>query len=212
MPPASDRAERPAARASASRNVPRQDRPESRGCPPPHGRGPRALVGNAFDVSWPRYLVVILWRMMLSAPPARNHSICSSFIVWLASKSTVVPSGLTICAATGASGRQVGQAEERQLVVLADLVVDRRVGEREREHALLLQVRLVDAGEAADEDDLAVPEARLHGGVLARRALAVVLVADGHPADTPARAGAWRCRGTSGSDRRADPCRCRRHR
>ena len=43
-------------------------------------------------------------RMMLRAPPARNHSICSSFIVWLHSKSIVEPSGFVMRAATGVSG------------------------------------------------------------------------------------------------------------
>ena len=88
-------------------------------------------------------------------------------------------------------------------------VVGGGVGERERQHALLLEVRLVDAGEAAGEDHLAAAEPGLHGGVLARAALAVVLVADGAPARRPRRGGGGRCRGTSGSRRRAGPCRGR---
>ena len=45
------------------------------------------------------------------------------------------------------------------------------------------QVGLVDAGEAAHDDHLGAPEAGFHGGVLARRTLAVVLVAHRGPAD-----------------------------
>ena len=90
--------------------------------------------------------------MMLSAQPAWNHSICSSLNVWLPSKSIVVPSGLAIAAPHRLVGREVGEAEHADAVVLADLVVGGRVGERQRQQALLLQVRLVDAGEAAGED------------------------------------------------------------
>ena len=43
-------------------------------------------------------------RTMLSAEPDLNHSTCSSLNVWLHSKSTVVPSGLTIWQCTGCPG------------------------------------------------------------------------------------------------------------
>ncbi len=86
---------------------------------------------------------------MLRAPPALNHSICSGLKVWFASKSTVDAVGLDDLGGDRLVGCEVGQAEEREPVVLLDLVVHRRVGEGERQHALLLQVRLVDAGEAA---------------------------------------------------------------
>ena len=122
------------------------------------------------------------WRTMLSAEPARNHSICSSLNVCVAWNSMVVPSGLTIWQCTGWSGFG-GQAEHVDAVVLADQVVRGGVGERQRHEALLLQVGLVDAGEAAGEDHLAVAEPRLHRGVLTARALAVVLVADRAPPD-----------------------------
>src|SRR5205085_578495 len=39
---------------------------------------------------------VCLARMMLSALPAWNHSICSGLNVWVHSKSTVDPSGLVM--------------------------------------------------------------------------------------------------------------------
>ena len=120
---------------------------------------------------------------MLRAEPAWNHSICSGLNVCVHSKSIVRAVGLGDAAPHRLVGRQVGQAEHRDAVVLADLVVGGRVGERERQQALLLEVRLVDAGERAGEDHPAVAEAGLHGGVLARRALAVVLVADGAPGD-----------------------------
>ena len=54
----------------------------------------------------------------------------------------------------------------------------------------------MDAGEAAGDDGLGAAEPGLHGGVLAGRALAVVLVADGHPGLRRPRGSAWRCRGS----------------
>src|SRR3546814_928978 len=91
--------------------------------------------------------------------------------------------GLVDGAAHGHVGGQVAQAVHADAVVFADLVEDGSVGEGERQEPLLLQVGLVDAGEAAGEDHLAVAEAGLHRGVLPRAALAHVLVADGDPAD-----------------------------
>ncbi len=78
--------------------------------------------------------------------------------------------------------RQVGQAEDADPVVGLDLVVGRGVGEPEGEEALLLQVRLGDPGEGTGQDRGPAHEAGLHGGVLARAALAVVLVSHHHPA------------------------------
>ena len=92
------------------------------------------------------------------------------------------PVGLDDLAPHRLSGHR-RQPEHVDAVVLADLVVGRRVGERQRHESLLLGVGLVDAGEAAGEDDDATAEPRLHRRVLARRALAVVAVADGAPAD-----------------------------
>ena len=73
------------------------------------------------------------------------------------------------------------QVQHVDPVVLADQVVRRRVGERQRHETLLLQVGLVDASEAAGEDHDAAAEAGLHRRVLTRRPLAVVAVADGAP-------------------------------
>ena len=120
--------------------------------------------------------------MMLRAPPAWNHSICSAFIVWVHAKSTVEPSGFVISHATGVSGARSARPriEMRSSSPIWSYVCG--VGERQRQHALLLEVGLGDAGERAADHGLGVAEPGLHGGVLARRALAVVLVADGHPA------------------------------
>src|SRR6187401_1527621 len=72
-----------------------------------------------------------------------------------------------------------GQVEHVDPVVLADLVVGVGIVERQRQQSLLLGVGLVDASKRAGEDHDAVAEPWLHRGVLARRALAVVAVADG---------------------------------
>ena len=81
------------------------------------------------------------------------------------------------------AGREGLEAEDRNTVVGADLVVVGGVGEGEREHTLLLQVRLVDARKRACDDRQPAQEARLERSVLARRALAVVVVADDDPLD-----------------------------
>ena len=49
----------------------------------------------------------------------------------------------------GRSGREIGEALDADPVGLADLVVVGRVDEGQRQHALLLEVRFVDAGEGA---------------------------------------------------------------
>lgn len=59
------------------------------------------------------------------------------------------------------------QVEDGDSVVLADLLVCRRVGEGEGEQALLLQVRLVDPCEGAGQDREPTAVSRLHGGVFA---------------------------------------------
>jgi hypothetical protein len=62
-----------------------------------------------------------------------------------------------------------------------DLVVVGGVGKGERQHALLLQVGLMDARKGLDNDGHTAQVARLKRGVLAAGALAVVLVAHNHP-------------------------------
>ena len=82
-----------------------------------------------------------------------------------------------------AAGREVGEADDVDGVVGLDPLVVVGVGERQGEHALLLQVRLVDAGERPHDHRPAVHVPRLHRRVLTGRAFAVVLVADRHPRD-----------------------------
>lgn len=81
------------------------------------------------------------------------------------------------------AGRERLEAEDVDLVVRARLVVVRGVDEREREHALLLEVRLVDTRERAGDDREAAEESRLERGVLAGGALTVVVVTDDDPFD-----------------------------
>ena len=83
----------------------------------------------------------------------------------------------------GPSGRELGQSDDVDGVVDPHEVVVSGVCERQGQHALLLEVRLVDAGEGADDDRFGPHVPRFHRRVLAGRALAVVLVADRDPRD-----------------------------
>ena len=67
----------------------------------------------------------------------------------------------------GCVGGEVDEAVDGDAIPLTDRVVVGGVGEREGEHALLLEVGLVDAGERAGDHGAGAPEAGLHGGVLA---------------------------------------------
>ncbi len=58
------------------------------------------------------------------------------------------------------AGCQILQTEQRDTVSGLDLVVVLRVGKGQREHALLLQVGLVDASKAADDDRAAAQGSR----------------------------------------------------
>mmetsp|Transcript_24095 Transcript_24095/g.75512 ORF Transcript_24095/g.75512 Transcript_24095/m.75512 type:complete len:373 (-) Transcript_24095:1175-2293(-) len=82
-----------------------------------------------------------------------------------------------------AARHKVREAGDGERVAGADLVVVGLVSEGEGEHALLLQVGFVDARERLDDHRAAAEVARLERGVLAGRALAVVLIADHHPRD-----------------------------
>ncbi len=75
-----------------------------------------------------------------------------------------------------AAGFHLLDAFHADAVVFAHLVVVVLVGEGQCQHTLLLQIGLVDAGEALGQDDLHVEEARLHGSMLTRRALTVVVL------------------------------------
>ena len=59
------------------------------------------------------------------------------------------------------AGGEVLEADDGDAVVAADAVVVGRVGEGEGEDSLLLQVRLMDAGEAAHHHGLAAQVPRL---------------------------------------------------
>ena len=76
---------------------------------------------------------------------------------------------------------EIAQIGERDPVAFLNLLVVRRVGEGQGQDSLLLQVTLMDARERLRDDRRAAEIARGHGGVLAARALAVVLVADHDP-------------------------------
>mmetsp|Transcript_27704 Transcript_27704/g.65797 ORF Transcript_27704/g.65797 Transcript_27704/m.65797 type:complete len:230 (+) Transcript_27704:345-1034(+) len=73
------------------------------------------------------------------------------------------------------------QALDGELVGWLDQVVILGVGKRERQHALLLQVCLVDAGKRPDDHSCAAQVTGLEGSVLARGALPVVLVPNHDP-------------------------------
>ncbi len=92
---------------------------------------------------------------------------------------------------TNLAGGQLGQAKQRELVALvANQVVVLGIGKGERQHALLLEVGLVDAGKALDDDGAAAKVAGLQRGVLAAAALAVVFLTDNHPRDALGLVGA----------------------
>ena len=78
---------------------------------------------------------------------------------------------------------QVGQAADRDGVAVSNRVPRGRIVEGEREDALLLQVRLMDAGERLCEHRVATAKAWFHRCVLTTRALANVLLADEDPVD-----------------------------
>src|SRR3954451_21956553 len=61
-------------------------------------------------------------------------------------------------------GRQIQHVDP---IALVDQVVGGRIRKRQRDQSLLLEVRLVDAGEAARQDDDATAEPWLHRRVLA---------------------------------------------
>lgn len=69
------------------------------------------------------------------------------------------------------------------LVVGGDLVVVGRVGEGQGEHALLLQVGLVDTSEGAGDDGETTEVTGFESSVFTGRALAVVVVTNDDPLD-----------------------------
>lgn len=75
------------------------------------------------------------------------------------------------------------EADDINLVIRADLVVVSRVHERQREHALLLQVGLVNTCEGASDDGKTAKEAGLKRSVLAGGTFTVVVVTNDDPLD-----------------------------
>ena len=75
---------------------------------------------------------------------------------------------------------EILQTENGDAILFLDLVVVGRVHEGQRQHALLLEVGLVDAGQALGEHHANAQIAGFHGGVFAARAFTVVVVADDH--------------------------------
>src|SRR5262249_32463024 len=69
------------------------------------------------------------------------------------------------------AGSEIREPRQADAVVLADLVVVRGVGERERQQALLLQVALVDAREGPGDHGRSAQKARRQGRMLAATAL-----------------------------------------
>lgn len=74
------------------------------------------------------------------------------------------------------AGCQLLQAQDAESVCAVNLVIVSRVGKSERQHTLLLQVCLVDTGEALHDDGNTTQVAGLQGGVLATAALTIVLI------------------------------------
>ena len=105
----------------------------------------------------------------------RNHSSWAALYEWWSSSVSVRAVRVRDAALDRLAGRQLREADEADAIVLADLVVVGRVAERQRQQALLLQVGLVDAREAARDDGRAAEQARRQRGVLAADAFAVVV-------------------------------------
>ena len=108
---------------------------------------------------------------------------CSSDIVCVVVMSSVVPSAWCTTTFTGRPGTSSARPHDVDGVVGEDALVVGGVRELQREHTLLLQVGLGDAGERPHDHRDAVHVARLHRRVLARGAFAVVLVTDRDPGD-----------------------------
>jgi hypothetical protein len=82
------------------------------------------------------------------------------------------------------SGTEIIQTMDRDTVRGKNELIIVGVSEREREHALLLQVRFVDTGERAGDDSKTAEEAWFESGVFAGGALTVVVVTDDNPLNT----------------------------
>mmetsp|Transcript_23424 Transcript_23424/g.59122 ORF Transcript_23424/g.59122 Transcript_23424/m.59122 type:complete len:297 (-) Transcript_23424:284-1174(-) len=90
----------------------------------------------------------------------------------------------------GHAGCEVVEALDRQLVGGLDHVIVGGVGKGQGQHALLLEVGLMDTCERAHDDGGAAQVAGLQSSVLAGRALAVILIAHDNPLDAGGLVGA----------------------
>ena len=88
----------------------------------------------------------------VQAEPALNQAIWDSPKEWSRLRVSSVPPEWRTMHVTGSPGRQLPESDQAHPVVLADAVVVGWIGEGERQKALLLEVGLVDAGEAAGYD------------------------------------------------------------
>ena len=79
--------------------------------------------------------------------------------------------------------RKAFQTQNVNAIARLNLVVIRRVSKRQRQHALLLQIRLVDPGERADDDGQTAEVPWLERSVFTRGAFSVVVVPDHDPFD-----------------------------
>ena len=68
-------------------------------------------------------------------------------------------------------------------VLWSELIVVRRVDESQSKHALFLEVSLVNAGKAADDDGQTTEEAGFQSGMFTGGAFAVVVITDENPLD-----------------------------
>src|SRR5712691_11113826 len=75
------------------------------------------------------------------------------------------------------AGRQIRKPHEADAVVFAYPVIIGCITERQCQQSLLLEVRLVDAGEGSGDDRGTAEQARRERGVLAARSFAVVVIA-----------------------------------
>jgi hypothetical protein len=76
---------------------------------------------------------------------------------------------------------EVVSAQDVQLVFDVNIIIRRRIGERQRKHPLLLEVRLMNPRKAPCNHRHPSEESRLQSGVLAAGTFAVVPVADNAP-------------------------------
>ena len=77
------------------------------------------------------------------------------------------------------------EALNGNLVRGLDLIVVRRVSERQCKHSLLFQVGLVNTGERAGDNRQTAEESGFQSGVLTRGTFSVVVITDDDPLDTP---------------------------